>query len=243
MAPSSPSRAVLLTELACVMSAFWLPVTLTAVVVFAASRAGDITTRFAQVVHHHPLENMILGSIGYLSVAAAVPITLLVLRRSGIDRASLGLRRPQIGSDIFGALGLAILAYIAVDFLAIIVRGLGSLSSTPTNTPQIGHVPAYYIVEALIMSATTAVAEEVIMNGYLVTRLRQLNLSTGVIIVIATLMRTAYHAYYGVGMVLTIPFNLAMTIDYVMHRRLSRVVGAHFLYDFTLLSIVIFVIH
>ena len=232
-------RRGLRAETLVILAAFWLPVTLAAVVAFVQSRAGDVTTRFPTIVSGHPLENMIVSCLAYLATGAAVPVTLLLLVRSGETARSLGVWPVSLRRDALPAVGLAVGAFVAaVLFLAIayLIPGVGHLK---TYTPGIPRLPAYFVVEGLVMSAVTAVAEETVMNGFLVTRLEQLGMRRGAVFVVCALLRMCYHSYYGWGMVVTVPFTLIMTADFIFHRRLARVVGAHFVYDFTLITIAI----
>ncbi len=232
-------RRGLRAETLVILCAFWLPVTLGAVVAFVQSSAGDVTTRFPTIVSGHPLENMIVSCLAYLATGAAVPVTALLLVRSGETARSLGVWPVSARRDALPAVGLAAGAFLAAVLFVMIAYLIPGVAHLKTYTPGIPRLPAYFVVEALVISAVTAVAEETVMNGFLVTRLEQLGLRRGAVFGTCALLRMCYHSYYGWGMVVTVPFTLIMTADYVVHRRLARVIGAHFVYDFTLITIAI----
>jgi membrane protease YdiL (CAAX protease family) len=75
------------------------------------------------------------------------------------------------------------------------------------------------------------------MNGYLVTRLQQLGWTPRSVLILAMVLRTSYHIYYGVGFLATVPFAYFMTRSFQKNRRLTRTVLAHFLLDAILITI------
>ena len=58
------------------------------------------------------------------------------------------------------------------------------------------------------MSAATAITEEVLVNGYLNTRLYQLGWSPRASLLLSLTLRTSYHIYYGIGFLLHSPPRL-----------------------------------
>jgi hypothetical protein len=112
-------------------------------------------------------------------------------------------------------------------------------NSTLVNRVSIGHVPAYYVIWGIAMSAITAIAEEVLVNGYLITRLGQLGWTPKSALILSLCLRTSYHVYYGLGFLLTVPFGYFVTRSFQKHRRLNRSIAAHFLYDAVLSTIAI----
>jgi membrane protease YdiL (CAAX protease family) len=234
------SRRELVLELAAVAALFWVPVTLSAVVGFLASRAGGATTRFSELVHGHPLENMILLCLAYVGLAGTVPVTLLLrLRRTGDAPRGIGLAPLSWRRDAVPTFGLAATVFAVTAVAAAVINLIPGFAHLPAYVPHIPRLPAYGVVWAFVVSATTALAEESVMGAYLVTRLEQLGLGRLAIFVVAALGRTAYHSYYGADMVYTLPSTIMFTASLIRQRRLGRVVGAHFLCDFTLMTIAI----
>jgi membrane protease YdiL (CAAX protease family) len=233
-----PARRNLVWETRFVMVAFLLPVVSSAVILFVqhVSGVGNIT-RFPVIVAGHPVTNLVVGILDYLSVAAVVPLALLLLVRTGQTPTVLGLGRPRWALDIWPGLGLAAASFGAEIPLTLALAPLVAHQGALVNNVAIGHVPAYYVIWGIAMSAITAMAEEVLMNGYLITRLGQLGWTPKSALILSLSLRTSYHVYYGVGFLLTVPFGYLVTRSFQKHRRLSRSIAAHFLFDAVLSTI------
>jgi membrane protease YdiL (CAAX protease family) len=220
--------------------AFLVPAVLAAVDQLAAHTGGAAITRFPGIVTN-PAANLVLGVLTYLGVAAVVPIALLLLSRTGQDAAALGLSRPTWRGDVWPGLGIAASGF-GVTLLAIIVLApvAGRHSRLFAQVP-VGHVPAYYVIYGIAISAITAVTEETLVSGYLLTRLEQLGWDPRRALLLSLTLRTSYHVYYGLGFLLTIPFGYYATRSFQKHRRLMRPIVAHFLYDAVLITIAVLV--
>lgn len=234
-----PTRAALVWETRFVMVAFLVPAVLAAVIVFAQHEAGvGGVTPFPSIVHQ-PLENMILGIVAYLSVGAVVPLALFLLARSGRPPSTLGLGIPGLRSDLVPGLGLAAAAFGSELLLLTPFARLLAHNSSLVSHVSLGHVPAYYVVWGISVSAVTAITEEVLVNGYLITRLEQFGWTPTSALVLSLVLRTSYHVYYGLGFLLVVPFGFFVTRSFQKHHRLTRSIAAHFLYDAVLLTILI----
>ena len=220
--------------------AFLVPAVLAAVDQLAAHTGGAAITRFPGIVTN-PAANLVLGVLTYLGVAAVVPLALLLLSRTGQDAAALGLTRPTWRGDVWPGLGIAASGF-GVTLLAIIVLApvAGRHSRLFAQVP-VGHVPAYYVIYGIAISAITAVTEETLVSGYLLTRLEQLGWNPRRALLLSLTLRTSYHVYYGLGFLLTIPFGYYATRSFQKHRRLMRPIVAHFLYDAVLITISVLV--
>jgi membrane protease YdiL (CAAX protease family) len=236
-----PTRNDLLWETRFVMLAFLFPGVAAAVVLIVrhAFNAGGSPSPLGNVVPGHPLVSLLIGIPVYLEVATVAPLALLLLARTGQGPAALGLRVPGLRSDVWPALGL-IGAGFGVDVLL-------SIPFTPLlkdhpgliNPTQIGHVPGYYVLYGLAVSATTAFGEEVIVNGYFLTRLEQLGWGPTPALVLSLTLRTSYHVYYGIGFLFTVPIGYFLTRSFQKNHRLTRPIVAHFLYDAILITIAV----
>jgi len=176
---------------------------------------------------HQPVVNVVLGLVSYLPVAAVVPLALLLLARTGQGPADLGLtsaRWPDVGA----AVGLAAAGLGCVYILAIPVA---RLSRSLVNSAGPLHVPVYYLIFGLSQAAITSIAEETAVNAYLLTRLDQLGWRPWPAFWVSLALRTSYHVYYGLGVVLTLPLGYFLTRSFQKHGKLSRPILAHFLYD------------
>ena len=187
---------------------------------------------------NQPVLNVVLGVLSYTPTVAMVPLVLFLLARTGQSPSSLGLTRMS-WADFGSGFGLAGAAYGCELILAVAYAPL--VHSRLLNSTRVLHVPGYFAIIAVSYAAMTAVAEEVIVNGYLLTRLDQLGWSPAKAFWLSLALRTSYHVYYGIGFLLTVPFGFFVTRSFQKHRKLNRPILAHFLYDTTAFLFAIFV--
>lgn len=226
-------------EIVFVITAFALPAVAGAVTLLAQHIGGvSDLDEFDLPLEHHAGVSLFLLLLGYATTAIIVPIALLLLARTGQPPASLGLTRRSFRRDAANALGM----YAGVWVLNLaLVLAFGWLINNKhlTNTATNTHVPAYFIVYALFLSATTAINEEVLVNGYFLTRLSQRGWAPRRAFWLSLLVRTSYHAYYGVGLILTIPLGYLVTRSFQKHRRLNRAILVHCVNDAVLLTVAV----
>jgi len=234
------SRRGLVLETWFVQLAFLVPSVLAAVDLFAAHTGGAAITRFPTIVAN-PVANLILGVITYLEVAAVVPLALLLLSRTGQPPAALGLTRPTWRADVRPGLGLAASGFGVAYAATIVLTTLVGRHSKLFDQVPPGHVPHYYVIYGLAVSAITAIAEETLVSGYLLTRLEQLGWNPRWGLLLSLTLRTSYHVYYGLGFLLTIPLGYFVTRSFQKHRRLARPIAAHFLYDAVLITVAVLI--
>lgn len=119
-----------------------------------------------------------------------------LLWRSGFSPARIGLGRPRWRADLLGGVGLAALIGLPGLALYVAARTLGlNASVIPSSLSD-----TWWRIPMLVAAAfANGWAEEVIVVGYLLTRLRQLNMHDGVALVCSSLLRGAYHLYQGFG--------------------------------------------
>jgi hypothetical protein len=221
-----------------VVVAFVVPAAVSAVVVLvrdvAHVRALD---EFELPLPHNPAGSLVLMLLLYGSTAVIVPIALLLLARTGVPPRELGLTPRWLRLDLFPSVGLLGGVWLANFAVALALSPLlrHALTSTRSDT----HVPAYFVVYALFLSAVTAVNEEVVINGYLMTRLAQRGWRPWPSLWLSLALRTSYHAYYGFALLLTVPFGYLVTRSFQRTRRLGRPVITHFLYDAILLTVAV----
>ncbi|WP_197376406.1 CPBP family intramembrane glutamic endopeptidase [Mycolicibacterium baixiangningiae] len=170
-----------------------------------------------------------LNLAGVFQLLAWGALGVYLLWRSGFRLADIGLARPRVRPDLLGGLGLA--ALIGLPGLALyqVARVLGLNASVE---PAELYDTWWRIPVLLAMSFANGWAEEIIVVGFLLTRLRQLRVNPVVAIVAASLLRGAYHLYQGFGAGLG---NVAMGLvfGYVWHRtgRLWPLIIAHAVID------------
>jgi membrane protease YdiL (CAAX protease family) len=146
---------------------------------------------------------------------------------------------PSFRRDIWPGIGLGLAAFGSEIVLLIPLAPLLTSHSSLVSSTPIGRVPDYYLVYGIAISMTTAIAEEVLVNGYLLVRLEQLGWSPGKALVLSLVLRTSYHVYYGVGFILTVPFGYFVTRSFQKNRRLNRPIAAHFMFDAVLFTLAI----
>jgi membrane protease YdiL (CAAX protease family) len=237
VSPVVPPQPWLGWETIFVVTAFALPGVADAVEVLARHIDGvSDLNEFALPLPHNPLASLFILILGYLTTALVVPIALLLLARTGQSLKVLGIERHRLGSDAAGA--VALLAGVwAVNIIVLLPLSHVLNNKHLTNTATNSHVPAYFIVYGLIVSATTAINEEVVVNGYFMTRLSQRGWSPNSALALSLAVRTSYHAYYGIGLIATVPFGYLVTRSFQKRGRLARPIITHFLYDAILFTI------
>ncbi len=163
---------------------------------------------------------------GLFIVALAVYL-LWLPRQSGFARIGLDFRRP--GSDVLRGLGLV----LAVGVPGLVLYGMGRMLGITVAVSASPLDPKWWTIPILVFAALkAALVEEVIVVGYLFTRLRKLGWRSWTIILSAAVLRGSYHLYQGIG-----PFfgNVAMGVIfgwcYQRWGRVAPLVVAHWVID------------
>jgi uncharacterized protein len=159
------------------------------------------------------------------------PVWLVVhlLRRSGEGTQAIGLTWERPAVDL--RLGTALFVVIGLGGLGVYLGAVAlGVNRFVVPVPPLGH---WWTVPLLLLNAgEAALLEEVIVLGYLVTRLRQLAWSPFAAVAASALLRGVYHLYQGWG---GFAGNLAMGVLFgVVFLRVRRTwpfVIAHFLLD------------
>jgi membrane protease YdiL (CAAX protease family) len=169
-----------------------------------------------------------LVGIGFGLVPAFLALYLLGQTNRPAGEA-IGLDRHRPGFDLgFGAL---VALGIGVPGLGLYL-GARALDLN-TQVQASGLTDNWWTVPVLLLSALqNAVLEEVVVIGYLFTRLRQLGWGWGMIIGLSALVRGSYHLYQGFGgfagnLIMGVIFGLV----YLRWKRVGPLVVAHTLLD------------
>ncbi|WP_298226869.1 CPBP family intramembrane glutamic endopeptidase [Gryllotalpicola sp.] len=169
---------------------------------------------------------------GVVFAFAPVALALWLLWQpavSGFRRIGLDWRGRRAGRDIGG--GFALLAIIGIPGIALYAVGrMLGFTIDVQAAPLAGY---WWTIPMLVLSALRSAAEEeVIVIGYLFTRLRELGWRGWWIIAAAALLRGSYHLYQGFG---SFVGNAVMGVVFGwVYRRWGRVlplVVAHLLLD------------
>lgn len=154
---------------------------------------------------------------------------LYLLWRGGIAPGALGLDRRRPRRDT--ALGVGLAALIGVPGLGLYLASR-ALGLNLTVVPSALDGTWWQLPVLLAAAVANSWAEEILVVGYLLTRLRQLGWSENGSLVFAAALRGAYHLYQGLG---GFAGNLVMGLVYgrVWQRtnRLWALLIAHALID------------
>jgi membrane protease YdiL (CAAX protease family) len=120
-----------------------------------------------------------------------------------------------------------------------VYAGFGDRGTPLTVRADNTHYPAVFLLQGYVVSLVTASVEEAMMSAFLLTRLGQLGWTPRKALWLSMALRTSYHAYYGVGLLFTVPVGYLLTRSFQRHRRLLRPVLAHALYDASLFTLAI----
>ncbi|MGJ3508952.1 CPBP family intramembrane glutamic endopeptidase [Enemella sp. A6] len=169
-----------------------------------------------------------IANIGFGLMPVVLVLYLLHLSH-GRPFATIGfdLRRPA--RDLLVAVGLA--AAIGIPGLGVylIARELGlSTQIVAANLAE-----NWWTIPVLIGAAfMNGAAEEVVMVGWLFTRLRQLQWRWPVVIITSALIRGSYHLYQGPGMAVgNVLMGIVLGLVYWRWRRVMPLVICHTLLD------------
>jgi hypothetical protein len=151
--------------------------------------ALNVTTTDVQVI------DFLRQLLGVVRLVGWGALGAYLLWRTGIALSRIGLARPD-KRDWLGGAGLAALIGIPGLALYLIAWQLGlNRAVLPAVMDETWWRPI-----ALTLSATgNAVAEELLVVGLLLTRLRQLGFGENQSLLVSALLRGSYHFYQGLG--------------------------------------------
>lgn len=153
----------------------------------------------------------------------------LVRLAHGAGGPTMGWDRARPRFDAWWSLGMA--AVIGVPGLAfyLLATGLGINTQVQASTLA---ATWWAVPVSLLMAFGNGFLEEIVMVGYLSTRLRDLAWSWWAIIVVSSLIRGSYHLYQGFGGFLgNVVMGVVYGIFYAKTKRVAPLVWAHTLID------------
>ncbi|GAA0223911.1 CPBP family intramembrane metalloprotease [Saccharothrix mutabilis subsp. mutabilis] len=180
------------------------------------------------------LLDLIAQLLSVLQLAAWGGLGAYLLWRGGIALRSIGLDRTRPGKDFLGGTALAAVIGIPGLVFYLIAWNLGlNLAVLPSTLDE-----SWWRSVVLVLSAAgNAWAEEVLVVGYLLTRLRQLGLKDNTALLVSAVLRGSYHLYQGFGgFIGNVVMGLVFGKVWQRTNRLWALVIAH-----TLLDVVAFV--
>jgi membrane protease YdiL (CAAX protease family) len=142
-----------------------------------------------------PLLDLFLQLVGLAAGVAPVILAFYLLARSN-DRRRIGVDASQPWRDLARGAGLAAFIGGCGLGLVIIAYKLGiALNIVAENEPAV-----WWKYPILLLSALeNGALEEVLVTGYLLTRLRQLGMRPAAAVAISATLRGSYHLYQGFG--------------------------------------------
>jgi membrane protease YdiL (CAAX protease family) len=165
-------------------------------------------------------------------VAGLMPVVLVLVllsRDPGTRGFGIGLHRRPERRDVLQGMGFA--ALIGIPGLVVVwaAHSLGvSANLTVVNVPDTW----YRVPLLLLQAAQNGALEEIVVVGYVLTRLRQMGWTNGRALGASALLRGSYHLYQGLG---GFAGNLLMGLIFAWWfqrtRRVLPLVVAHFLLD------------
>lgn len=198
-APGEPSARALRLEVVIVLAVTFGLSAVTAALQLVDSVLRTLSKQRIPLIERRSYFSLVdlgLNLASLVELLAWGALALYLLWRSGIGPRAVGLSRPRWVADGLGGIGLAAAIGIPGLGLYVLARVLGlSASVEPTNLTD-----TWWRIPVLILAAfANAWAEEVIVVGYLMTRLRQLGVGNTRTLLASSLLRGAYHLYQGFG--------------------------------------------
>jgi membrane protease YdiL (CAAX protease family) len=174
-----------------------------------------------------------LVRIGFLVVPALLAVHLLNRDAVGAP-VRLGLDLRHRWFDLGTGVALAALIGIPGVGLYVAARALG----VNTNVAPANLTAAWWTVPVLVLAAAAnAVLEEVVVVGYLVTRLTDIGWRTWYAVLASALLRGSYHLYQGFGAFAgNAIMGVVFALFFVRFKRVIPLIVAH-----TILDVVAFV--
>jgi membrane protease YdiL (CAAX protease family) len=164
-----------------------------------------------------------------LEIAFALVPVALALYLLGEHRRTLGLSLDRPAFDAGWGTALAAAIGIPGLLLVYVAATLGLNAQIVPAALQ----PVWWAVPVLILAAAqNAVVEEVIVVGYLMTRLRQMGLGTVAIVATSAVLRGSYHLYQGFGaFVGNAVMGVVFALFFLRTKRVMPLIVAHTLLD------------
>jgi membrane protease YdiL (CAAX protease family) len=132
-------------------------------------------------------------------------------------------------------LGFGFLIAVVIGVPGLGLYALARTVGLNTEVQASGLADHWWTVPVLILSAAqNALLEEVVVIGYLFTRLRQLAWNAAAIIALSAVIRGSYHLYQGIGgFVGNLIMGVIFGLIYLRWKRVGPLIVAHTLLDIT----------
>ncbi|GAA3509515.1 CPBP family intramembrane metalloprotease [Dietzia aurantiaca] len=168
-------------------------------------------------------------ALGVLRLTAWALLPLVLLAHTGVGARAVGLVRDRPWRQV--RWGLALTAVIGIPGLALYLGAVAAGVNLQVSAS--GLTETWWRPIVLVLAAAgNGAAEEILVVGYLLVRLRQIGVPPAVALIGTAVLRGSYHLYQGFGGGVG---NLAMGIVFALWwmrtRRLWPLILAHTLLD------------
>ncbi len=200
---------------------------------------GSVTARQALSAQHvvlngsqapgRPLLDLFLQLVSVASGLAPVLLVFYLLARNGEGPAAIGVDFSQPRRDFLrGAALAALIGGAGLGLYFIAYKSGVALNVVAENLPDV-----WWRFPVLVLSAfQNGLLEEVLVLGYLLTRLERLGVRPGRAIAISATLRGSYHLYQGLGGFFgNAVMGVIFGVLFYRWRRAAPMVVAHTLID------------
>lgn len=158
---------------------------------------SEQSTTIIQTLSDREIFNLMYQLLGNVFALAPVLLVCFLLWSSTRPRLGrLGIDAPRPGADVIRGLALALM--IGIPGIALYLGGRALGINVGVNPSGLDHF--WWTIPVLVLSAVRAgLQEEVVLLGYLFTRLGEAKWGRWQIIVATAVLRGSYHLYQGWG--------------------------------------------
>ncbi|MCL9759783.1 CPBP family intramembrane glutamic endopeptidase [Frankia sp. AiPa1] len=201
-ADGPPTRRQLTAEIGVMLGMSFAASALYAIIRYVGvlTRPGPVRSQVAQLngsaAPGRPWLDLALQLADVLTGVMPVLLALYLLSRHGGGRRAIGLDGRRPGSDVaWGALIAAGVGGVGLGFYLLAWHSGANLTVAPSGLPDV-----WWRIPVLALSAwQNGLAEEVVVTGYLLVRLRELEVAPRGALMASAVLRGSYHLYQGLG--------------------------------------------
>ncbi len=201
------------------------------VAVVAVFFAASIVAAAFSLANHPPYATVhgwtqaVPASMSQIVTAVlSVAVPVLLVRRRGLTCSDLGLRRS---SAIYGSQIIRIFAWA---LLALVIGGAVTAALATGNVPK-GPFSYPSLTLNLFHAAQAGPLEETVVLAFVVVTLEQARRPQSEIVVVALVMRSSYHIYYGPGVLGIMIWASAFLWLYLRFRSIVPLIVVHSTWD------------
>ena len=176
-----------------------------------------------------PVLDLFLQLVAIASGLAPVVLAFYLLARNGEGPSAIGIDRSQPWRDLRrGAVLAALIGGTGLGLYFIAYKSGVALNIVAEDLPDV-----WWRIPVLVLSALqNGVLEEVLVTGYLLSRLSKLGVRPWQAVAISATLRGSYHLYQGLGGFLgNAAMGVIFAVLFLRWRRCTPMIIAHTLID------------